>query len=915
MRKVLLFLLLFVSGFVSAQSPVIVSQPQRFLKYIIVNGKIVADSAMSNSDSTTRVPNSAWAKRNFAPIGGGAYLQRSGGNNKMLQSIIFDKNGVTSDTLHNGIQFTKNTDYLNMYLHSTTGATPTADYMFRMDFGDNPFDKLYGGLELRHNSGSHGVVTDTTWRSMLKVTIGKHQYLGADVLSADNVATGLLYSNSTDTTKGGRLIVNPNLQINSLNIQSTGLVWANPNRLDTTTTSPISTTIPNAVYTAIGPNGGVHDGHTWLTSLSSIGKTLRSDTSFTNNYLKLTSASPQNVTQRPVFSTGFQSNTDVLIDSLTVGYGPGGNFKSTAFGIGALKNNTGLGNNGIGYHALYYNTSATYVNGFGYYVLAGNRTGSELVGIGHSALISNKSGSDQVGIGGRSLYNITTAVSSITVTNGGSGYTAPVVTISAPADSVQEGGGLYPPATATANLTGGVITSITVTYNGTQYTSVPTVTITDPTGTGATATAVLRTGTRNTAVGAGSMLSSIFSTETVSVGRNSLNAATDITATVSIGNDNMNKTTTGTLNTNVGWSGMYNNTTGSNNAGFGRSNGYTNTTGSGNSWFGDLAGYNTGLSTPTVSNSTFIGQKAVPTLDGITNAMALGNGAQVGASNTTVIGNTSVTSTIIRGVPTFPSFATAGILHNAVTTGQVSSTLIVNADITNSTIDLTTKVTGVLPGANGGTGIANTGKTITLGGNLTTSGAFATTFTATGTTNVTIPTTGTLATLAGTETLTNKTLTTPIVRGGTLDYNVVFQNATPTTNDSLGFWSSQKRVAKAIINGGGITASQTIGTLVLNNTYYRGAPTVTSAGTITLSYITDYVFTGTTTTATLPAISAGTNGDGNKITLYNRGSGNVTVNSAAGGNDIYKTSAVATFTLAPGVACTLFPDGTYFLYK
>ncbi len=45
----------------------------------------------------------------------------------------------------------------------------------------------------------------------------------------------------------------------------------------------------------------------------------------------------------------------------------------------------------------------------------------------------------------------------------------------------------------------------------------------------------------------------------------------------------------------------------------------------------------------------------------------------------------------------------------------------------------------ILPGANGGTGIANSGKTITLGGNLTTAGAFATTLTVTAATNATLP--------------------------------------------------------------------------------------------------------------------------------------------------------------------------------
>ncbi len=50
----------------------------------------------------------------------------------------------------------------------------------------------------------------------------------------------------------------------------------------------------------------------------------------------------------------------------------------------------------------------------------------------------------------------------------------------------------------------------------------------------------------------------------------------------------------------------------------------------------------------------------------------------------------------------------------------------------------------VVTGAQGGTGVNNSGKSITLGGNLTFSGSFGTTFTVTGTTSVTLPTSGTL---------------------------------------------------------------------------------------------------------------------------------------------------------------------------
>ncbi len=51
---------------------------------------------------------------------------------------------------------------------------------------------------------------------------------------------------------------------------------------------------------------------------------------------------------------------------------------------------------------------------------------------------------------------------------------------------------------------------------------------------------------------------------------------------------------------------------------------------------------------------------------------------------------------------TLPAFNTAGVVHNDAS-GLLSTGLIVNGDITDGAIDLTTKVTGILPIANGGT--------------------------------------------------------------------------------------------------------------------------------------------------------------------------------------------------------------------
>jgi hypothetical protein len=84
---------------------------------------------------------------------------------------------------------------------------------------------------------------------------------------------------------------------------------------------------------------------------------------------------------------------------------------------------------------------------------------------------------------------------------------------------------------------------------------------------------------------------------------------------------------------------------------------------------------------------------------------------------------------------------------------------------------------------------------VLVGGSaLITAGAFETTLTSTATTNVTLPTTGTLATLGGTETLSGKTLTAPTITGagaiagvftGNLTGNVTGNADTATKIDTI----------------------------------------------------------------------------------------------------------------------------------
>ncbi|MDD2792920.1 MAG: hypothetical protein PHD73_07055 [Sediminibacterium sp.] len=98
-----------------------------------------------------------------------------------------------------------------------------------------------------------------------------------------------------------------------------------------------------------------------------------------------------------------------------------------------------------------------------------------------------------------------------------------------------------------------------------------------------------------------------------------------------------------------------------------------------------------------------------------------------------------------------------------------------------------TGLTIPISGAEGGTGVDNTGKTITLGGNLTTSGAFPTTITSTAATNVTLPVSGELSTVAGAENLTNKTLSSPNITGTATINNQVVNGTITLPALSAGF--------------------------------------------------------------------------------------------------------------------------------
>lgn len=151
--------------------------------------------------------------------------------------------------------------------------------------------------------------------------------------------------------------------------------------------------------------------------------------------------------------------------------------------------------------------------------------------------------------------------------------------------------------------------------------------------------------------------------------------------------------------------------------------------------------------------------------------------------------------------------------------------------------------------------VNNADRAINLGGDLTlanafsTSGAFALTLTATAATNVTLPTTGTLATLNGAETFTNKTLTNPLI-----------ESAARTTSTSFSVFNA---TATTIFAFGAATTG---------NVGYSGTDTSTTN-----------ISTGATASTKTKTLNLGTGGAAGSTTNVNIGSsiaGSTTINSS-----------------------------------
>ena len=144
---------------------------------------------------------------------------------------------------------------------------------------------------------------------------------------------------------------------------------------------------------------------------------------------------------------------------------------------------------------------------------------------------------------------------------------------------------------------------------------------------------------------------------------------------------------------------------------------------------------------------------------------------------------------------------------------DIASTYVGQASITTlGTIGTGTWQANVIQPTYGGTGVNNGSNTITIGGNLSTggaftvSGAFGVTLTATAATAITLPTTGTLATLAGAESLSNKTITASSFAGSVAATTLSASGAVTYTGttDATAIGSAN------VVNSGGLSVAKKI---------------------------------------------------------------------------------------------------------
>ena len=397
-------------------------------------------------------------------------------------------------------------------------------------------------------------------------------------------------------------------------------------------------------------------------------------------------------------ATGIQNSAfgNISLNKLTSGA------NNTAGGFQALfSNTTASGNSAFGTNSQVFTTTGGNNTSNGYLSLYVNTIGANNLASGFGALYQNTTASNLTAVGASALQNNTTNVATLGTITGGTGYTngtytGVVMTLSSGSTAIT-----YP--TATIVVSGGAVTTVTLTSNGVGFKDTTTV-LTAPaasiggTGSGfSVPVATLASGTGNVAVGYQAGYSNSTGSQNTFTGYQAGYAITTGSANAFYGNQAGLAATTAAACSAFGLAALYNNTSGSYNTAFGFKAGLaittaTNntaigqqalltTTGNNNTALGAAAGYGTGTNANTTgSNNTYIGYQTAGSANNNTNEMVIGYNAVGLGSNTTVIGNSSTTLTKAFGVivgtnytvATLPSASTSGVGARAFVTDALA---------------------------------------------------------------------------------------------------------------------------------------------------------------------------------------------------------------------------------------------------
>jgi trimeric autotransporter adhesin len=341
-----------------------------------------------------------------------------------------------------------------------------------------------------------------------------------------------------------------------------------------------------------------------------------------------------------------------------LGYQAGNSNTATSnTGVGYLalfSNSTGIQNTATGYQALRNNTIGISNTAFGWNALRANINGDNNTAVGESALMSNTSGGANTAVGISSLVLNSTGINNTAV--GQSALNANII-------------GSYNTALGREALMSNTANNNTATgYQSLIFNTSGT----NNTATGVSALSSNTTAGQNIAVGSQALYTQSYNnggaawtSDNVAVGFQALysnqpTAANNGIQNTAIGNTALYSNNTGRANTASGLRALYNNTNGTNNCAYGvntlgmNTGGwqdvaygslalYSNSTGSNNTAVGFGAGY-TGTpanANTTGGNNTYIGYNSGPgTPTQYTNSTAIGYNALVSSSNALVLGGT-----------------------------------------------------------------------------------------------------------------------------------------------------------------------------------------------------------------------------------------------------------------------------------